>query len=158
MTTPPAPLNAAEESMWRSLTFLLNHLVRNLDAALLRETGVSVSQYVVLVHLSEAGNSELRIGDLASACNLSASRVSRLIDAMERNGEVTKHDAPNDGRGVVVRLTPHGLATLRRAYPTQLASVRRLVFDQLSTDDVEALSDALGRVRRGIEEPTGGGS
>jgi len=144
--------------MWRSLTFLLNHLLRNLDTALVRETGVSVSQYVVLVHLSEATNNELRIGDLALACNLSASRISRLIDAMERGGEVTKHDAPNDGRGVVVRLTATGLTTLQRAYPTQLASVRRLVFDQLSTDDVAALSEALGRVRRGIDETTGGGS
>lgn len=152
----PQPLNPAEESMWRSLTFLLNHLLRDLDAALVGETGVSVSQYVVLVHLSEATGNELRIGELASACNLSASRISRLIDTMERSGEVTKHEAPNDGRGVVVRLTADGLATLQRAYPTQLASVRRLVFDQLDDVDVAALSEALGRVRRGIERTTGG--
>ena len=152
----PQPLNPAEESMWRSLTFLLNHLLRNLDAALVGETGVSVSQYVVLVHLSEATGNELRIGELASACNLSASRISRLIDTMERSGEVTKHEAPNDGRSVVVRLTADGLATLQRAYPTQLASVRRLVFDQLDDVDVAALSEALGRVRRGIERTTGG--
>jgi len=152
----PQPLNPAEESMWRSLTFLLNHLLRDLDAALVGETGVSVSQYVVLVHLSEATGNELRIGELASACNLSASRISRLIDTMERSGEVTKHEAPNDGRSVVVRLTADGLATLQRAYPTQLASVRRLVFDQLDDVDVAALSEALGRVRRGIERTTGG--
>ena len=156
MHPPVPPLSNVEESMWRSLTYLLNHLLRNLDGALVSETGVSVSQYVVLVHLSEATNNELRNGDLALASNLSASRISRLIDAMEQGGDVTKHEAPNDGRGVVVRLTPDGLATLRRAYPTQLASVRRLVFDQLSSAEVDALSDALGRVRKGIEGTTGG--
>ena len=147
-------LNPNEESAWRALTHVANHLVKVLGEDLAGETQVSLSEYVVLVHLSEAENQQLRIGDLASISALSPSRMSRLVDEMAKKGHVAKGREAGAGRCTLATLTPAGLSTLRETYPIQLRNVRRRVFDLLTSDDVQALATALRKVRDGLESPT----
>ncbi|MFD7402254.1 hypothetical protein ACFV7R_06175 [Streptomyces sp. NPDC059866] len=71
------PLTVDEERFWRALMRVTVALPRSLDADLLRSTGLSLTDHVVLVNLSEAKNQELRMTDLAAACALSASRITR---------------------------------------------------------------------------------
>ena len=144
-------LNPSEESAWRALTYVANHLVKTLGEDLASETPVSLSEYVVLVHLSEAANQQLRIGDLASISALSPSRMSRLVDEMAAKGHVTKGRVADDGRCTLATLTPLGLSTLKATYPTQLRNVRRRVFDLLTSKDIEALDTALWKIRDGLE-------
>ena len=54
----------------------------------------------------EAPGRELRMTDLANASALSASRMTRLVDALQTRGLVTKRTSPKDGRGNVAKLTP----------------------------------------------------
>ncbi|MEI7592246.1 MAG: MarR family transcriptional regulator [Actinomycetes bacterium] len=144
-------LTPNEESAWRSLTYLTNHLVKTLGEDLASESPVSLSEYVVLVHLSEAENQQLRIGDLASICALSPSRMSRLVDEMVAKGHATKSRGADDGRCMLATLTPLGLSALKVTYPTQLRNVRRRVFDLLTSRDIQALDTALGKIRDGLE-------
>ena len=152
MSRAPEPLSARDEATWRGIAYLMNQLPRVLDDRLRRDAGLSVAEYAVLVHLSESASGDLRIGDLAKIVNLSPSRTSRLIDAMAARGDVAKRRSADDGRSVVVGLTDAGLATLRRAHPTQVANIRRAVFDHLSERDVAALGTLLAKIRTGIEE------
>lgn len=149
--TPTPSLNPSEESAWRALTYVANHLVKTLGEDLTGETPVSLSEYVVLVHLSEAENQQLRIGDLASISALSPSRMSRLVDEMATKGHVTKSRVADDGRCTLATLTPLGLSTLKATYPTQLRNVRRRVFDLLTSGEVQALDTALWKIRDGLE-------
>jgi len=152
MTTNQIPsLNPSEESAWRALTYVANHLVRTLGEDLAVGSPIGLSEYVVLVHLSEAEDQQLRIGDLATISALSPSRMSRLIDEMAAKGLVTKSRVPDDGRCMLATLTPSGLSTLTATYPTQLRNVRRRVFDLLTSDDVHALDTALWKIRTGLE-------
>ena len=152
MTKTPTPsLNPSEESAWRALTYVANHLVKALGDDLARDTPVSLSEYVVLVHLSEAENQQLRIGDLASISALSPSRMSRLVDEMAVTGLVTKSRVVDDGRCTLATLTPLGLSTLKATYPTQLRNVRHRVFDLLTSGEVQTLGTALGKIRDGLE-------
>jgi hypothetical protein len=50
-----------------------------------------------------------------------------------------------DGRGLNAVLTDAGLARLRRAWPTHLATVRRHMMDDLSELDLPAVTAALQR-------------
>ena len=156
-TEPPAALNPDEEFAWRALTYLVTHLSRILEQDLAMETNVTLSEYVVLVHLSEAEHRTLRIGNLAVSCDLSPSRMSRLVDEMAGHGYVTKRPCSDDGRSMLATLTPHGLKTLKKVYPAQLGNVRKRVFDLLSPDDVLPLGDMLGKIRDGLESPPGSG-
>lgn len=106
-------------------------LPRSLDDDLLRSTGLTLTEYVVLMNLSEAENQELRMTDLALAAALSASRITRVVDALQSRGQVVKRRFEGDARGNVARLTPEGLKRLEAAYPIHLASARKRVMDLL---------------------------
>ncbi len=148
------PLSASEESAWRALTYVANHLVKVLGEDLATDAPVTLSEYVVLVHLSEAEERRLRIGDLASISALSPSRMSRLVDDMAAKGHLTKSRRADDGRCTWATLTPLGLSTLQATYPTQLRNVRRRVFDPLTSDDVQALDTALWKIRIALDPVT----
>jgi DNA-binding MarR family transcriptional regulator len=147
-----AALTADEEKAWRALTYVANHLVKVLGDDLAAQTRVSLSEYVVLVHLSEAPDTQLRIGDLASVSALSPSRMSRLVDGMASKGWVVKSRHADDARCTFATLTSSGLGILQQTYPMQLANVRRRVFDHLSERDVRTLGTALAKVRLALEE------
>jgi DNA-binding MarR family transcriptional regulator len=144
-----APLNCVEERLWRSLQRLLVTLPRALDEDLLRSTGLSLTQYTVLMHLSEADGAGLRMSDLATATGLSASRITRLVETLRAQGLVAKRPHSTDARGSMAVLTEAGRQRLRGAYPAHLASARRRVMDQLDP----ALVDRLAEELRAVADP-----
>jgi DNA-binding MarR family transcriptional regulator len=91
---------------------IVKAIPRHLDADLLQGSGLSASEYSTIMHLSEAPNRELRMSDLASACELSASRMTRLVDDLQSRSLVTKEVSSTDARGNVARLTPKGMVKL----------------------------------------------
>src|SRR5450631_2886396 len=104
-----APLSSAEEEIWRALMRIVKVMPRHLDSDLLRGAGLTASDYTTIMHLSEAPNRELRMADLATATDFSASRMTRLVDDLQSRGLVTKTVSSSDARGNVARLTPRGL-------------------------------------------------
>ncbi|HEY5224110.1 MAG TPA: MarR family winged helix-turn-helix transcriptional regulator [Microbacteriaceae bacterium] len=146
------PLNPTEEIFWRALMRVCLSLPRRLDADLERAVGVSANEYTTLMCLSEAPDRELRMAELANAAALSASRMTRLVDDLQDRGWVTKRSSSEDGRGNVAKLTPAGLAKLKRAWPAHLASVRARVFDQVDAATVTNTAQALSEIAACLEE------
>jgi DNA-binding MarR family transcriptional regulator len=147
------PLSAPEEEFWRALMRIVLSLPRRLDTDLVRAAGITANEYTVLMCLSEAHGRELRMADLANAAALSASRMTRLVDDLQRRGLVSKRGSAEDGRGNVAKLTPAGLAKLKTAWPAHLASVRERVFDHVDPGTVnkaaQALADVAAQLERG---------
>ncbi|RBM20876.1 MarR family winged helix-turn-helix transcriptional regulator [Streptomyces sp. PT12] len=125
-------------------------LPRALDDDVLRATGLSMTEYAVLMNLSEAENHELRMTELAAATALSASRITRVVEAMQSRGLVVKRRHPDDARGNVTTLTPEGFERLRAAWPAHLASARERVVDQLDPASMAALARQFERVAEGL--------
>lgn len=123
------PLTKTEEEFWRALMRIVLSLPRRLDSDLVKTVGITANEYTTLMCLSEAPSRQLRMADLANAAALSASRMTRLVDDLQSRGLVTKRTSADDGRGNVAKLTPAGLAKLKAAWPTHLASVQRLFGD-----------------------------
>jgi DNA-binding MarR family transcriptional regulator len=142
----PEPLSGTEERLWRSLQRLLVALPRVLDEDLLRSTGLSLTQYIVLMHLSEADGNRMRMTDLATATALSASRITRLVETLRVHGLVVKERHATDARGSMAVLTEAGRQRLLGAYPAHLASARRRVMDQLDPALVQRLGEELTAV------------
>jgi DNA-binding MarR family transcriptional regulator len=139
----PDPLTAQEEAFLRAFGRALLTVPRALDADLLREQRMSMSEYWALMSLSEAPAQRLRMSDLATACALSLSGMSRIMTRLEVLGLVRRERCADDGRGMNAVLTDAGLERLRQAWPTHLHSVRRHVFDHLRTVDLPAFTTAL---------------
>ena len=146
----PKPLDSDEEALWRALTDVVQALPRALDDQFLRESGLTMTEYSVLVALSEAPERELRLSTLATTTSLSLSRISRVVDSLEKRTLVAKCKSDSDGRSSLASLTPTGLQTLRSAYPGHLARVRKFVFDHLTKSDVTAATPVLQQIAHAL--------
>ena len=145
------PLNATEEVFWRALMRIVLSLPRRLDSDLVRSAGITANEYTTLMCLSEAPGRELRMTDLANAAALSASRMTRLVDDLQSRGLVAKRTSSLDARGNIAKLTPAGLAKLKKAWPTHLASVRDRVFDHVDPSTVSKAAQALSEIAEQLE-------
>jgi DNA-binding MarR family transcriptional regulator len=150
------PLSPTEEMLWRAVMRIIKVIPRHLDSDLTRGAGLTASEYTTIMHLSEAPNRELRMADLANATDLSASRMTRLVDDLQSRGLVTKTASSSDARGNVARLTPRGMAKLRSAWPVHLASVRRRFFDYTDAAALEGAAKALAEVASHLEDTSAG--
>jgi DNA-binding MarR family transcriptional regulator len=148
------PLDDAEEQVWRRVAMLLLLLPRALEDDLQRGTGLSLTHYTVLLHLSEAQGRSLRMSDLALRSSISPSRMTRVVQHLERQGWVTRCGSADDRRAYLARLTDAGLDRLEEAWPTHLASVRRLVVDHLDRAHLPAVARALDAI---VAESMSGG-
>jgi DNA-binding MarR family transcriptional regulator len=147
------PLAPAEEELWRAFMRLVKMLPRHLDNDLVRGAGLTASEYTTIMHLSEAPNRELRMAYLAKATDLSASRITRLVDDLASRGLVTKTVSASDTRGNVARLTPAGMAKLKAAWPVHLASVRRHFMDSMDPATIEVVAKALAEAAASVQDP-----
>lgn len=137
---------------WMGLLETHKRLTRELDAELEAEHGLTLSALEALSRLAAAERHGLRLSELANACGLSLSRISRIVDALEARGLVERLAVDTDARAVEGRLTAAGLELVRSAQATHFASVQRLFFERVSDEEVALLADVFSRFA-----PRGGG-
>jgi DNA-binding MarR family transcriptional regulator len=145
------PLSETEEVFWRALMRIVLSLRRQLDTDLARSVGITANEYTTLMCLSESSGRELRMADLAYAAAVSPSRMTRLVEDLQRRGLVSKRASSDDGRGNVAKLTPAGLAMLKKAWPAHVASVRDKVFDHVDPAVVANAAQALSEIAARLE-------
>ena len=137
------PLTPEEEAAWRALSRAVLVIPRVLDKDLLEAQGLNLTEYAVLLHLSEAPDRSLRMGDLAIYASITSGGLTRVIDRLARQGLVERVRDDSDGRGQMAVLTEAGYQRLERAWPTHLTSVRRHVMDHLSDLDLTRFARAM---------------
>jgi DNA-binding MarR family transcriptional regulator len=146
-------LDELEMKAWRSLLSTHSRLIAQLDTDLQGSQGMSVSDYGVLVNLSEAEDGRMRMSELADRLLLSPSGLTRRLDGLVKAGLVTRARCPSDRRGAFAVLTKAGWKRLEQATPDHVDQVRRHFVDKLNRRQLQALVDALAKV---AEIPTGG--
>lgn len=152
----PQPLTPSEEMFWRALMRIVLTLPRQLHDDMVRAAGLTASEYTVIMNLSEAPNRQLRMADLAEATGLSASRTTRLVDALQAHGLVSKRASSADGRSNLAELTSLGLAKLRSAWPAHVASARGRVLDHIPPGTLANAAQALAAVAVQLEDKSAG--
>lgn len=145
------PLDRDEERLWRALQRVTIALPRVLDDDLLRSTGLTLTEYAVLMNLSEAPEHELRMADLASATALSASRITRVVEQLQSRALVDKRRCADDGRSHIASLTEEGLSRLKAAYPSHLNSARRHVLDHVDARSTKRIADLLVKIAEQLD-------
>jgi DNA-binding MarR family transcriptional regulator len=136
-------LDESEARAWRAVILLQTQLRGVLARGLQRESGLSESDYEVLVHLSEAPEQRLRPFEIGRATRWEKSRLSHHLRRMSDRGLVEMVQCESDNRGAVVVLTDTGLRAIVAAAPGHVRLVRSSFFDHLSDDQVATLA-AIG--------------
>jgi DNA-binding MarR family transcriptional regulator len=148
-------LSQGEQQVWRRLLSVDCRLRERLDRELRAEAGLTLGEYEVLVHVSEAPGQALRMSELAGRLLLSRSGLTRRIDGLVRAGLVARRPCDDDGRGALAALTRSGLDLLERAAPVHVAGVRRYLIDPLTGSQGSAglagLARGLSLVEQALE-------
>ena len=139
-------LDERQQQVWQAYLHLNQHLYASLEQQLLRDSGLSVPDYMVLHPLSQAPDGLLRARELGAEIGWDRSRLSHHISRMEKRGLVTREECAEDGRGLMVRLTDAGREVIDRAAPNHVENVQRYVFDLLSKEELETLACVFGRL------------
>lgn len=130
---------------WIGLLETHRRLTRAMDAELEAEHGLTLSALEVLGRLAAADGRRLRLSTLAGETGLSLSRVSRIVDLLERRELVERRRSPHDARATDAHLSDAGLALARRAQASHFATVQKRFFDELTPDELAALAAVFGR-------------
>ena len=147
MTEPePKWLDDDQQRAWRGLVMGMTLLMDRLDEDLQRMFGISLTEYEILVRLSEREGRHLRMAQLADAMAHSRSRVTHTVGRLEKAGLVTRNKSPEDGRGVVCTLTDRGFELLTRMAPHHVNGVRANIVDLVSPEDFEAMGRVMNTV------------
>src|SRR5215217_6079111 len=104
-------------------------MTKALDAELLREHGLPLSSYEVLLFLADAPDGRLRMSELADGVLLSRSGLTRLVDRME-----------DDARGYNAAITAKGRELFQSARRTHLDGVRERFLSHLSEEELGTLA------------------
>ena len=139
----PQWLTADEQRAWRTYLRAGTLLTAQLNRQLQADSGLSLPEYEVLVHLSEAPGSTLRPFQLSSGLGWEQSRLSHQLSRMARRGFVVRQDCPGDARGALVVLTQAGRDAIESAAPGPAAAVRRLVFGPLDPAQTATFGSAF---------------
>ena len=139
-------LTEEEQRAWRGLLRMTSQLNARMNRQLLQDYGVSLTDYDVLVVLSEAPQGRLRVFEVADALAWEQSRVSHQLARMQRRGLIAREYCASDARGAFAVLTESGRAAIERAAPAHVETVRQLVFDGLTHDQLAALTEITTRV------------
>lgn len=102
-----------------------------------------------LVELSRGG--PVTITDLSTAMHLERSTVSRLIGEAEAEGLVERGTHPDDGRMVIVTVTPLGQQVVDFVQGLRVGYLRHAT-DVFSNDEIQTLADLLGRLAESMLE------
>lgn len=149
----PRWLDEREAHLWQAYRDLQRQLRNALDRQLVRDAGLTGADYALLVPLSNAPDGVIRARDLGRLVGWDRSRISHQLRRMEQRGLVTREDCPDDARGSMIRLTPAGRSAIEAAAPNHVAEVRRLFIDQLSDDEIDALTALFDRLLSGLAKP-----
>ena len=125
-----------------SATLLQRAVERNLRA----QADLTQVQFEILMNLANAGDSGLRMAQLADALIVSRSGLSYQVAQLESRGWITRDRSTDDERGVVARITADGERMRQRVFAGHVDVVRSAFLDAVEPAELTTLTAALERV------------
>jgi DNA-binding MarR family transcriptional regulator len=153
----PRWLSDAEQRTWRAWLEVMRLLPAKLEDRLHERNDLNLTDYQVLVELSEADEGRLRMTELSNRTSLSKSRLSHQIGRMEKAGLVERQECPSDRRGAFAAISDQGWALLRDAAPGHVDDVRELFIDLMSPDEVAVVGQAMAIIAEKLRQAPGVG-
>jgi DNA-binding MarR family transcriptional regulator len=134
---------------WESLFRAQVAVMRRLQSGPAFRT-LAVNEYDVLFTLSRCPSGWLRLNELNDNVLLSQSSLSRLVDRLEKRGLVERMPAPDDGRGVLLKLTEEGAAVQKEIGREHVRDIAELVAPALTAAEQRELLRLTEKLRASL--------
>jgi len=139
-------LDDQENRIWRAFVEATGRITSQLSDSLKHTSDLTLDDYEVLVHLSEAEPQRLRMTELSHRLLHSQSRLTQRIDRLAKKGLVAREKCPEDRRGTFAVLTDQGLAAIVAAAPGHVEDVRRALIDLIEPNERAVVAEVLERL------------
>lgn len=139
-------LSESQQKDWRAFVSMVNLLPYQFGRILQDDFGIGLSDYEILVRLSESADRSMRMSELAASTLSSRSRLSHQIDRLEKTGLVARRACETDRRGSIAEMTEAGWQLLVKAAPIHVQSVRVHLVDVLTEDELKTLGEISNKV------------
>ena len=156
MPATTSPRNAAASSAaerhgpaldaWVHLLRTHAATVRELNAELVRDHGLTINAYEALLLLSRAEDGRLRRTDLSQSLQLTPSGVTRMLDGLESVGFVDRAQCAQDARVTYAVLTELGRAKLSEASADHIEAIAGIFEQRYSEAELATLVALLARL------------
>jgi MarR family transcriptional regulator, 2-MHQ and catechol-resistance regulon repressor len=117
------------------------------SAPALTASGLSMTDFDVLLRLARSAGQRLRMTDLATQTALSTSGITRVVDRLEHRGLVVRESCPSDRRGAFAVITSGGQGLLTDVVQVHVKDIDRWFTGLLTETQLGALLGALRIVR-----------
>ncbi|MBB5161285.1 MarR family winged helix-turn-helix transcriptional regulator [Mycobacterium sp. AZCC_0083] len=142
----PRWLTPEQQRAWLAYIRVQLRMNYEMNRQLQLDSGLSLSDYDILVALSNAPHTRMRVADLAAQIGWERSRVSHHLRRMCARGLTERQPSPDDGRATQAWLTATGREAIKQAAPGHVELVQRLFFDSIPDELVAPLTAALEHV------------
>jgi DNA-binding MarR family transcriptional regulator len=134
---------------WIALIRAHDVMSRELGAQLQANHSLTRKDYEALYLLSEADGQRMKRVDLAERLVLTPSGVTRLLEGLEADGYVERVACDTDLRITYAGLTDAGSEKLEGASCGHVGSVRSVLEEHLTADEIETLAELLDKLPGG---------
>ena len=128
-----------DSQAWRAFHKIGTRLLPHLGRQISNHSGITSSEYVVLMALSELPKNSVNLNRLAIGLGWETSRMSHQISRMQESGLVKKIQSESDARCFDVSITPAGRRIAEKAVPLQSVEINHCFSDVLTSRQKEAL-------------------
>jgi DNA-binding MarR family transcriptional regulator len=135
---------------WTDFVLSYNRIMPVLEREMEAGTGITLSQYDVLLRLAETVEGRMKMSDLAEAIVYSSGGLTRLFERMCRAGLVRREPSDDDRRVIYAALTDHGRESLQAASAVHLDGVRRHFSVHLADDEIGPVATFLDRLHASV--------
>jgi len=126
----------------------LSALGMRVEDRLMREKGVSLAQSRLLEVIQQTARA--RWSDIATALGYSPRTITEALDALERDGLITRTPDPADRRAKILTITKKGARDLAAAQDVR-DQIRKVFFGVLTDGEKDTLLKMLRRMREAIQ-------
>ncbi|MEO5318347.1 MarR family winged helix-turn-helix transcriptional regulator [Arthrobacter sp. CC3] len=140
-----SPVRLAAET-WESLFRAQVAVMRRLQSGPAFKS-LAVNEYDVLFTLSRCPSGWLRLNELNDNVLLSQSSLSRLVERLEKRGLVERMPAPQDGRGVLLKLTDAGRELQKQIGREHVRDISALITPALTASEQRELLRLTEKLR-----------
>ncbi len=116
-----------------------------LSGSHIRSLGLTPAQFDILATLGNTAGMTCK--QLGEKTLITKGTLTGVLDRLAAKGLLSRHDAPDDGRSWIAKLTPAGQALFEQTFPQHVAYIAPL-FDDFDDASLEQLQQQLLRLKQ----------